>query len=76
MTETGENLVLEILRRIQGDMAELESGQQDICHRLTLIGSRLAGFERILADQYAGYDGQTVRIDRLGRIERRLELAE
>jgi hypothetical protein len=43
---------------------------------LTLIESRLAGFERILADQYAGYAGQSVRIDCLGRIERRLELAE
>jgi hypothetical protein len=51
MTESGENLVLEILRRIQGDMAELKSGQQDIRHRLTLIESRLAGLERNLADQ-------------------------
>jgi len=80
MTESGENLVLEILRRIQGDMAELKSGQQDIRHRLTLIESRLAGLERNLADQYAGYAGQSVRIDRLeerlGRIERRLELAD
>ena len=80
MTESGEHLVLEILSRIQGDMAELKSGQQDLGHRLTLIDWRLAGFERNLADQYAGYAGQSVRMDRreerLGRIERRLELAD
>lgn len=54
MTEQTESLVVEILRRLQADMAELKSGQQDIRHRLTLIESRLAGFERNLADQYAG----------------------
>jgi hypothetical protein len=36
--------------------------------------------ERNLSDQYAGYAGQSVRIDRLeerlGRIERRLELTD
>lgn len=65
MTEAGDKLVLEILRRIQGEMAELKSGQQDIRHRLALIESRLAGFERTLADQYSGYAGQSVRIDRV-----------
>jgi hypothetical protein len=78
--EAGDNLVLEILHRIQGDMADLKSGQQDIRHRLTLIESRLAGFERNLADQYSGYAGQSLRIERLeeplGRIERRLELTD
>ena len=78
MTEETENLVLEILRRLQGDMTELKSGQQGIRHRLSLLESRLAGMERNLADQYAGYAGQSVRMDRLeerlDRIERRLEL--
>jgi len=61
-------------------MTEPKLGQQGIRHRLTFTESRLAGFERNLADQYPGYAGQTVRIDcleeRLGRIERRLHLAE
>jgi hypothetical protein len=61
-------------------MTKLKLGQQGIHHRLTLMESRLAGFERNRADQYRGYAGQTVRIDRLeerlGRIERRLYLAE
>jgi hypothetical protein len=80
MTNETENLVVEILRRLQGDMAELKSGQQDMRHRLSLIETRLAGMERNLSDQYAGYAGQSVRIDRLeerlGRLERRLELTD
>jgi len=78
MTNETENLVIEILRRLQGDLSELKSGQQDVRHRLSLIETRLAGMERNLADQYAGYAGQSVRIDRLeerlGRLERRLEI--
>jgi hypothetical protein len=54
MTDETENLVLEILRRMQGDMTELKAGQQDIRNRLSLLESRLAGMERNLADQYAG----------------------
>lgn len=80
MTAETETLVLEILRRGQGDLAELRSGQQDIRHRLSLIEPRLAGIDRNLADQYASYAGQSVRIDRLedrlGRIEQRLELTD
>jgi uncharacterized coiled-coil protein SlyX len=80
MTNETENLVVEILRRLQGDMAELKSGQQDMRHRLSLIETRLAGMERNLSDQYAGYAGQSVRIDRLeerlDRLERRLELTD
>ena len=46
ITASGESLVIEILRRIQGDMAELKLSQQDIRHQLTLIESRLAGMLR------------------------------
>jgi len=80
MTAETENLVLEILPRVQGDLAELRSGQQDMRHRLSLIETRLAGIDRNMADQYASYAGRSVRIDRLedrlGRIERRLELTD
>ena len=48
MTGETENLVIEILRRLQGDMAELKSGQQDVRHRLSLIETRLAGMEHNL----------------------------
>jgi hypothetical protein len=80
LTDETENLVIEILRRLPGDMAELKSGQQDVRHRLSLIETRLAGMERNLADQFSGYAGQSVRIDlleeRLGRIERRLDITD
>jgi hypothetical protein len=51
MTAETENLVIEILRRLQGDMSELRNGQQDIRHRLSLIETQLAGINRNLADQ-------------------------
>ncbi len=80
MTDNTENIVLEILRRIQEDMAELKAGQRDIQHRLTLVETRLAGVERNLADHYAAYAGQSARIDRmenrLESLERRLDLQE
>ncbi|HHW75682.1 MAG TPA: hypothetical protein GX399_01380 [Xanthomonadaceae bacterium] len=51
MAENIDNLVLEILRRLQSDMADLKAGQRDIQYRLTLVETRLAGVERNLADQ-------------------------
>lgn len=80
MTDQTENLVIEILRRLQTDMADIKAGQQDVAHRLTLVEMRLAGVERNLADHYAAYAGQSLRIDRIEqrieRIERRLEVAD
>jgi hypothetical protein len=80
MAESIDNLVLEILRRLQSDMADLKAGQRDIQYRLTLIEARLAGVERNLADHYAAYAGQSARLDRfedrMERLERRLELRD
>ena len=56
MTNETENLVVEILRRLQGDMAELKTGQQDMRHRLSLIETRLAGMEHHLPDQRYQHD--------------------
>jgi len=57
MTNETESLVGEILRRFQGDMAELRSGQQDRRHRLSLIETSLAGTERNLPDWMQGLIG-------------------
>jgi hypothetical protein len=80
MAAETEKLIIEILRRVPGELSELGAGQQDIRHRLSLIETRLAGMDRNMADQYASYAGQSVRIgrleDRLGRIERRLDLTD
>lgn len=77
MTENTENLVLEILRRMQGDMAtmrrEMREEFAEVKARLTLLEIRLSG-------DYATTALQSDRIDRLERrvehIERRLELRD
>jgi hypothetical protein len=56
MANETESLVIEILRRLQGDMAELKAGQQDVRYRLSLIETRLAGVEHHLADQRYHHD--------------------
>ena len=80
MTDQTENLVLEILRRLQADMSDIKVTLRDVQHRLTLVETRLAGVERNLSDHYAAYAGQGLRIDRieerLGRVERRLEITD
>ena len=72
MTDT-ENLMLEILKRLQHDMAGLRADMGDVKHRLTLL-------ERGVADLHAAVAGQSGRIDRvenrLERIERRLDLTD
>ncbi len=80
MAENIDNLVLEILRRLQSDMADLKASQRDTQYRLTLVEIRLAGVERNLADRYTAYcrpkrpfrpsQGPTERL------ERRLELRD
>ncbi len=57
MTENSDNLVLEILRRLQSGTTDLKAGQRDIQYRLTLVETRLAGVERNLTDHYAAYAG-------------------
>lgn len=80
MTEQTENLVLEILRRIQGDQAAMRDDIRDIKTRLTLMDENLAGVHRDMGNLYTLYAAQSGRIDRiedrLERIERRLELRE
>ncbi len=71
MTEETESLVLEILRKIQADIAALRFDMVDLKHRVTMI-------ERNTADIASSFAGQSARIDRLDerldRIERQLEL--
>ena len=61
-----DSLVLELLRAIRSDIADLKTGQIEIKERL--------GF---LEAQYASISRRVDRIDlRLDRIERRLEIVE
>ena len=80
MTEQTENLMLEILRRIQSDMGTIRDDIREIKTRLTLMDENLAGVHREISNLYALYAAQSGRQDRmddrLERIEQRLELRE
>jgi hypothetical protein len=66
MSDQPDNLILEMLRAIRGDIADLKTGQIEIKERL--------GF---LEQQYASISRRVDRIDlTLDRIARRLELVE
>jgi predicted nucleic acid-binding Zn-ribbon protein len=71
MNDTTESLVIEILRKLQGEMSILREDIRDIKARLSSIEARLA-------HSHADYATQSLRIDRLedrlSRIEHRLDL--
>ena len=73
MTEETENMVLELLRRMRTSLERMELDMQD-------IKSRMTGIE-ITSGQMSGQlAAQSLRLDRMeeriGRIERRLDLVE
>jgi ubiquinone biosynthesis protein UbiJ len=80
VTDAPDNLVLELLRAIRGDIAKLQTGQMEI---LTRLGRLEEGQARIRRD--TGADAETVahvqaQMDqlrgRLERIERRLDIID
>jgi len=66
MAETPDNLVLEILRRMDGKVDRVIEDLHDLKARMTGVETALAGVQRRI-DRVE---------DRLDRIERRLELAD
>jgi septal ring factor EnvC (AmiA/AmiB activator) len=78
VTEQTENLVLEMLRAIRGDIGGMKEDIREIKHRLTSLGASVAGLRRDNAQLYADVADQHSRYDRLAerveRIERRLDL--
>lgn len=73
MTEVDFNLMLEILKRLQADMAEVKRDIAAIRVEMAAMGQQLAGLTA------AVYSGKTEMDDlrrRVERIERRLELAD
>ena len=69
MTVETENLMLEILKKIQDDISCLKFDMVDLKLRVSMI-------ERNTADIATSYAGQSLRIDRLEeRLDRRLELS-
>lgn len=83
MTDT-ENLVLEQLRAIRNEIAELRSESREnfsaMGQRLTSMELNMAGMRKDFANIYGDVVSQSHRYDRLleriERVERRLELNE
>lgn len=73
MTDDTENLLLEILKRMQIDMAELKADMSDIKLRVTAAEDHLA----TVVMSIAGISHRLDRLaDRVGRIDTRLDLSE
>jgi predicted nucleic acid-binding Zn-ribbon protein len=73
MAEEPSNLMLEILKRLQADMADLKEGQRATNVYLAAIESHMAGFHLTVSAHTDELAGLRRRIE---RIERRLELAD
>ena len=73
MTDEIDSLVLEMLRQIRTDVADLKAGQRRIEVRMTGIEQQIAGINTQLAAQSDRLDSLDQRVD---RIERRLDLAD
>jgi hypothetical protein len=75
-----DNLVLELLRAIRGDIGVLGTDIRDMKDRLTLVEMGLAGVRRGIAGVFEQMAGSSLRADtledRVQRIERRLELID
>ncbi len=78
MSDTPENLVLELLRALRGDMVGLRREVRDVRDRLSALELGVAGIRRDLATLAetdariaASVDGLSDRVD---RIERRLDI--
>lgn len=78
MTENTENLVLEHLRAIRADMADLRADVREIKTRLGNLEAGQGSIIRHLGDLASADAAAQLGIDRLGdrveRIERRLEI--
>ncbi len=78
MTETVENLVLEHLRAMRGDIALIRDDIREIKTRLGSLENIVSSIKRDIADLYGEVAAQNTRYDRLTdrieRIERRLDI--
>lgn len=80
MADNIENLILEHLRAIRTDIGGIKEDVREIKQRITSLESAVAGLRRDNANLYGDVIDQQARYDRLvervERIERRLDLAE
>lgn len=84
MSEAPENLILEMMRGMRGDVKSLRDAMHaefaDLKQRLTSVEMTLAGLKREGADAYESQTRMQAAVDalaaRLLRVERRLELSD
>ncbi len=80
MADNIENLILEHLRAIRTDIGGIKEDMREIKQRLTSLEAAVVGLRRDNANLYGDVIDQQARYDRLvervERIERRLDLAE
>ncbi len=79
MSENIENIVIEHLRAMRGELASIKEDTREIKARVTSVEEKIASLMRESAGQYGDIIQTQVRYDklveRLERIERRLEIA-
>ena len=73
MTEGVENMMLEILKRMQVDIADMKGDIADLKTRATAVDEHIGGLFITISGNNARLDRV---VDRLERIERRLDLTE
>ena len=73
MTENVENLVLEILRRMQGDLGDIKSRLSSIELQMASLGQQVGSLTTAVYGGYGQIDDLRRRVE---RIERRLELQD
>jgi septal ring factor EnvC (AmiA/AmiB activator) len=80
MTENIENLVLEQLRALRGDIAAVKEDTREIKTRLAVVESGIASLRRDNGDFATSIAAQHLSFDRLSdrvqRIEQRLNLTD
>ena len=73
MANNTDNIMLEILKKLQVGQSHLEQGQRQTNERLAAIEHHMAGFHVTLTTYMDNIDSLKNRVD---RIERRLELVD
>ena len=73
MTAENESLILEILKRIQADVAGIKQEMSDLKMRVNILEGHVQG---LLAAQHLTNDRLDRMDQRIGRIETRLDLVE
>lgn len=74
MAEQDDNLVFNLLRGIRADVGTIRDDLRDLNARMSSFESHQATFHHEVARHSSKFDDLDLRIERIERIERRLEL--